>query len=79
MNYDLCFQDRFGDLRLIQSDITGDDEVVMKRIKEYIKEISPNFKIYYVRSWTENNVRTYDVGSHTEFFKLIPKLNLLEK
>lgn len=29
-----------------------------------------NYKSYYVRSWTEKNIIIYDVGSHTQFFKL---------
>lgn len=28
------------------------------------------FKVYYVRTWTENDATWYDVGSHAEFFVL---------
>lgn len=41
--------------------------------QECIREIykfceDKNFKIYYMRSWIENGVTWYDVGSHAEFF-----------
>ena len=29
-----------------------------------------NYKSYYIRSWTHENITTFDVGSHTQFFKL---------
>lgn len=28
------------------------------------------FPIYYTRMWTKDNITTFDVGSHTEFFIL---------
>ncbi|OUO16205.1 hypothetical protein [Flavonifractor sp. An4] len=34
-----------------------------------------NFKIYYVRIWNKDGVTVFDVGSHTEFFHLIPEVN----
>ena len=34
-----------------------------------------NYKSYYTRSWTYNDIITYDVGSWTQFFKLYLKEN----
>ncbi len=35
-----------------------------------------NFRIYYTRIWNRDNTTIFDVGSHTEFFHLTPKVNL---
>ena len=32
----------------------------------------PNFKIYYVRSFVENNITYYDFGSHSSYYVAIP-------
>lgn len=34
-----------------------------------------NFKIYYTRVWNSDGKTIFDVGSHTEFFHLIPAVN----
>ena len=40
-------------------------------ISEYIKNLYPDWHIYYLRCWeTENNEICYDFGSHSEFFYL---------
>lgn len=41
--------------------------------------IERNFNIFYTRSWTENGVTTFDVGSHSEFFLLSDKELVEEK
>lgn len=65
----LYFEDRYGDLHLVQSDVKIDE--VYKVISNYVKQLNPDFKIYYIRSWTgEDKSVTYDVGSHSEFFIL---------
>ena len=35
-----------------------------------------NFRIYYTRLCTRDNTTIFDVGSHTEFFHLIPSVDL---
>ncbi len=35
-----------------------------------------NFKIYYTRIWTKDGATVFDVGSHTEFFRLQPPINM---
>lgn len=37
-------------------------------MKDFMNE--RNYKSYYIRSWTHENVTTFDVGSWTQFFKL---------
>lgn len=34
-----------------------------------------NFKIYYTRTWNSDGKTVFDVGSHTEFFHLIPAVD----
>lgn len=44
---------------------------VYKAITDAVAQMNPNYKIYYMRSWTSTedySVTVYDVGSHTEFF-----------
>ena len=61
----LYFRNSRGERRLI-----GEPQTREESSKIYHKFCSDrNFKIYYVRSWTDDNgERWYDVGSHTEFF-----------
>ena len=64
----LYFQNSKGEERLI-SDVDSEDEA-MKRIKKFCRE--RDFAIPYWRNWgaLDDSGITYDVGSHTEFFKL---------
>lgn len=65
----LYFEDKYGELNLIQSDVKVNE--VYKVISDYIKQLNPTFKIYYIRSWVnEDKSITYDIGSHSEFFIL---------
>jgi hypothetical protein len=51
-----------------------DRENVFTPIYDFVKELNPNYKIPYVRIWGDNvKGYTFDVGSHTEFFHLLPK------
>lgn len=68
----LFFLDNRGRKRFIKTII--DIEDVHGVIVNYVKKLNPNFKIYYMRSWKDNNDNTmYDVGSHVEFFQLVNK------
>lgn len=63
----LYFEDRFGNWRLVKSDILEED--VALAIKNYVFQISSTYHIHYMRTWEEaNGDKVYDVGSHTEFF-----------
>lgn len=66
----LYFENKFGQLQLINKEATRENAEQL--ITQYVKRINPDYKIYYIRSWSESpdQVR-YDVGSHTEFFLLI--------
>lgn len=44
------------------------EEEAMREIYKFCDE--RNFKIYYVRLWEHDGRKTYDVGSHVEFFHL---------
>lgn len=35
-----------------------------------------SFRIYYTRIWNRDDTTIFDVGSHTEFFYLTPKIDL---
>lgn len=62
----LYFKNSFGNKRVIAEPKTEEDalDVIQKFCDERL------FKIYYMRWWDKDNVRTYDVGSHSEFFLL---------
>ena len=62
----LYFEDRFGREREIAE--VADQAAAMQEINKFLD--AHNYKSYYTRYWTRNGVTTFDVGSHTEFFKL---------
>jgi hypothetical protein len=63
--YNLFFNNQYNENKFVT---TCEKEEVMKEIKNFIKQLNPNFKIYYIRAWEEDNKTWYDVGSHSEFF-----------
>jgi hypothetical protein len=68
---DLYFEDKFGQKRLVKENIS-DEELVGAEIVNYVKQLNPNYRIHYLRSWQqEENTTVYDVGSHSEFFYLV--------
>ena len=64
----LTFENSRGEERVIGE--PADEEYAFKMIQQFIED--HNFKSYYTRTWhdPELNRRTFDVGSHTEFFHL---------
>lgn len=64
----LYFQNSKGEERPIAEVDSRED--AMRRIKKFC--LDRDFTIYYTRCWGEldKDGITYDVGSHTEFFKL---------
>lgn len=63
----LYFEDSYGTTRVIAEPTT--EEEAMREIHKFCDD--RNFKIYYTRSWVDNNgFKVFDVGSHTEFFYL---------
>lgn len=62
----LVFQNASGVERAI-ADVESQDEA-MSKIKKFCYE--RDFRIPYTRVWEKDNIVTFDVGSHTEFFKL---------
>lgn len=70
----LYFENCYGEMKLVSA--AASPEIAGQLIHKYISAINPNYKIYYTRYWDNDNNngklhRTYDVGSHTEFFHLI--------
>ena len=61
----LYFQRSNGEHRLLATDIT--EKEAYKEMQKFMDE--HNFKCYYTRSWEEDGVKWYDVGSWFEFFK----------
>lgn len=67
----LYFENSRGQRRVIAEPKTENE--AWKEIHNFCEE--RNFKIYYVREWkTEDGLKVYDVGSHSEFFYLDDKI-----
>ena len=66
--HNLYFIRSNGEKRLIRENIDPDNAIGY--INEYIAQLNPKYKVYYVRTWySEDHKGTmYDVGSHSEFF-----------
>ena len=64
----LYFENSYGERRVIAAPST--EENALEIIHAFCKE--RNFKIYYTRSWiNDNGEKVYDVGSWSEFFYLV--------
>lgn len=61
---DVYFQRSNGEFMLLWENCPQED--VWLVIKEFLKK--HNYKSYYTRTWENNGIKWYDVGSHTEFF-----------
>lgn len=61
----LYFQRSNGEHRLLATDVTEDE--AYKEMEKFMNE--RNFESYYTRSWEQDGVKWYDVGSWSEFFK----------
>lgn len=63
----LYFENSNGERRVVAEPQT--EQEAMKEIYKFCDD--RNFKIYYVRSWrNEDGLRVYDIGSWSEFFLL---------
>lgn len=62
----LYFQNSYGNKRVIAEPQT--EKEAIGAIQKFCDE--HYFNVYYMRWWDKDGVRTYDVGSHTEFFLL---------
>jgi hypothetical protein len=61
----LYFQRSNGEHRLLATDVT--EQEAIRGMQEFMYE--HNYQSYYTRTWEEDGVKWYDVGSWTEFFK----------
>ena len=70
----LIFENSNGVERVIAYPNT--EEGAMEAIHAFVDECNAKrtdgkeFKIYYIRSYEHNGRKTFDIGSHTEFFYL---------
>ena len=65
------FENYMGERKSIKSCST--EKEVLKTIHDFIAanatdEARADYGKYYIRTWDDNGVRCYDVGSHSEFF-----------
>lgn len=85
MNYSLTFKSDYGNTREIATikpldkseQIKSDNEILQEAlalINAFCEDRS--FRIYYTRIWNRDDTTIFDVGSHTEFFYLTPKIDL---
>lgn len=66
----LYFENSRGERRIIAE--PESEEGVMREIRKFCGD--RNFKIYYTRSWIDDDgLKVYDVGSWSEFFYLDDK------
>lgn len=63
--------------REIATDYFDDMESVLNWATYEIQKFcnDRDFKIYYTRIWNEEGYTVFDVGSHSEFFHLMPEVN----
>jgi hypothetical protein len=85
MNYSLTFKSDYGNTCEIATikpldksgQIKSDNEILQEAlalINAFCEDRS--FRIYYTRIWNRDDTTIFDVGSHTEFFYLTPKIDL---
>ena len=72
--YKLSFENRFGEEREVAQ--VADWTEANLKIMEFIKNLNPDFKVYYMRAWEENGRTKVDVGSWIEFFFIEPAINI---
>lgn len=76
------FINSFGDARTI-AEIDSDGKTgwqIYCEAKAYINTFldEHNFTSYYTRIWNTNAYTVLDVGSHTEFFHIVPAIDVHE-
>ena len=57
----------------------SDEEIrteAMRVMQEFCEQRS--FKIWYYRSWNCDGITIFDVGSHSEFFHVVPAIKVTE-
>lgn len=60
----LYFQNSYGDRRVIGN--CENSQEVFKQINDFLN--AHNYKSHYCRSWVQDDMTWYDVGSWSEFF-----------
>lgn len=54
------------------------DSEILSEVEKIIRTFCAerNFKIHYIRAWNRSSITIFDAGSHSEFFHLIPEINI---
>lgn len=69
--FEIYFDNGYDDPYKVSFARTEDE--IIPAITEWVHKVNPRYKIYYVRSHTdEKGVRHYDIGSHTQFLFAVP-------
>lgn len=70
--YKVYFENRYEERIFL--DCVKTEEGIYSVIKRDIKtRAQPSFEWYYTRTWTrEDGEKVYDVGSHSEFYIVVP-------
>ena len=76
MVYTLSFEDKRGKMHKLECFEADTGYVAWAHTMDHIRAFweGQGRKIYYIRGWNEDNATVFDVGSHTEFFYLSPKI-----
>lgn len=70
--FKLYFNNRYNEDSFVAELSSDKYEEADPFIRSYVVKLNPEYKIYYIRCWREDDgVIWFDVGSHSEFFKLV--------
>ena len=71
----LIFENLYGEERVIAE--VKNEKSAIEYIHAFVDECNAKrtdgkeFRIYYIRSWEHDGRKTFDIGSHAEFFHLV--------
>lgn len=83
-HYSLIFKGDHNNSREITKIATLDESGCLKTYDKILNEAvsiihtfcsEHNFRIHYTRMWNRGGITIFDVGSHTEFFHLLPPID----
>lgn len=81
----LIFKGDHGNTREIAQINNQDDAGQVKTDSDIISEVEKiirafcaerNFKVHYIRAWNRDGITIFDAGSHSEFFHLVPQIDI---
>ena len=70
--YKVYFENRFEE-RIFIGEASNEEEI-HQTWQTDLKNRNPNYKVYYFRSWTNNEgEKVIDCGSHCEYYIAVPE------